>query len=399
MLKKYRLLAIVFSSFIGNILFIGGCATVRDLSRAQGGQASTIVKGPYLLYPGDNTEMTLLWQADSTISCQLSWGLDTTYSAGSTLSFEYGTDHQHRYTFTGLAPGQKYYYRLAAGQSAYTGSFRTAPPADATSVEFFAYGDTRTNPDKQDMVCSGIISAYAAEPISQTLILHVGDWVSHDSENAWASEFFDRTYSSNITMQANLPIQGCMGNHEGNGTIYAKYWTYPYLAKYYWSFDYGPAHIAIVDQYANYSAGSAQLTWLESDLASSTKKWKFILLHEPGWSAGSFRGNNKEVQADIQPLCEKYGVQIVFAGHNHYYSRAVVNGVQHLAIGTGGAPAHTPKPSQPNVISTYKGLGYCKIKISSNTLNFEMLSSPSNTVIDSFTTVLPQKINDSEPRA
>ena len=38
-----------------------------------------VLKGPYLIYPGTNTEMTVLWQLDITRSCILEWGPDTTY--------------------------------------------------------------------------------------------------------------------------------------------------------------------------------------------------------------------------------------------------------------------------------------------------------------------------------
>jgi hypothetical protein len=110
-------------------------------------------KGPYLIYPGDNTQMTVLWQMTSTAGCTLAWGTDISYSTGSTATTEYGTDHQHKFKITGLAPGTKYYYRIMAGDAESTGSFRTAPSATATDVKFFAYGDTRTNPGSHNIVC------------------------------------------------------------------------------------------------------------------------------------------------------------------------------------------------------------------------------------------------------
>ena len=377
--------------FLAGIMFMtiavaGGC---NAHLKAQGTQTTNVLKGPYLIYPGNTMQMTVLWQVDSNAKCSLSWGSDTTYSAGNTVTSEYNADHQHKYTINGLKPGKKYYYQVIAGQNASVGSFLAAPPDSATAVEFFGYGDTRTNPGEQDKVCRNVISTYTANPNCQTFLIHVGDWVSKNSEKDWASDFFNRTYANNTTMQANLPIQGCMGNHEGSGTIYTKYWPYPYVADRYWSFDYGPAHIAVVDQYTDYSPGSAQLKWLANDLSSSAKQWKFIVLHEPGWSAGSFHGNNTSVQQNIQPLCKRYGVQIVFAGHNHYYARAVVDGVQHLTIGGGGAPLHDPKADMPNVVSAKKTLGYCKVSILGNTLRCQMFDSPDNTVIDAFTITLP----------
>ncbi len=41
-----------------------------------------VLKGPYLIYDGVNTGMTLLWQLDSTQSCHIDWGMDTSHSMG-----------------------------------------------------------------------------------------------------------------------------------------------------------------------------------------------------------------------------------------------------------------------------------------------------------------------------
>jgi predicted MPP superfamily phosphohydrolase/predicted phosphodiesterase len=341
-------------------------------------------KGPYLIYDGNEPEMIVLWQMTTTAGCTLAWGLDTTYSTGSTVTTENNaTDHQHKYTITGLSPGTKYYYQVTSGAASATGSFRAAPAADATSVKFFAYGDTRTYPADHNSVCAGMNSVIAGDPNSQTMLLHTGDWVNTDAESDWTNEFFNRSYPAALLTQATLPIQGCMGNHEGGGIYYTKYWPYPYVAARYWSFDYGPAHIAVVDQYTDYSPGSAQLTWLETDLSNSTKPWKFIVLHQPGWTAGGSHQNDTLVQARIQPLCELYGVQIVFAGHNHYYARAVVNGVHHITAGGGGAPLYNPVAGLPNIVIYNKTLHYCKITIDGNSMSVQAVK-PDGTVIDTF---------------
>ena len=43
-----------------------------------------ILKRPYMIYPGNNTTMEILWQDTTTETTNtLSWGTDTTYSLGS----------------------------------------------------------------------------------------------------------------------------------------------------------------------------------------------------------------------------------------------------------------------------------------------------------------------------
>ena len=233
-------------------------------------------------------------------------------------------------------------------------------------------------------------SLIAADPDFQSILLHSGDWVATDSESNWDAEYFNLTGGAALQLQANVPIQGCMGNHETTGTgpaIYDKYWPYTYVDPAigrYLSFDYGPAHIAIVDLYSSFAPESDQLTWLANDLSASTKKWKFIVLHEPGWTAGH-HSNNTDVQANIQPLCEMYGVQAVLCGHNHYYARAVVNGVHHITTGAGGATFYTDiTAGMPYIVtSTASVLEFCKVAISGDLMSFQAIAAD-GTIIDSF---------------
>jgi hypothetical protein len=338
-------------------------------------------KGPYLIYPGNNTQMRVLWQLDAVTTCNIAWGTDTTYSTGSANTNQYG-DYQHSYTIGNLTPGTKYYYRVAAGGNQYTGDFRAAPSTSANNVKFLMYGDTRTNPGDHQQVAARMIATYNADPACQTILLHSGDWVESNSESDWTNQFFNYGYGDLMQNFRRIPINGCMGNHEGGGSVYVKYYPYPYVGARYWSFDYGPIHVAIVDQYTSYSTGSAQYNWLVNDLSSSTKTWKIIVLHQPGWSAGT-HGNDGNVQNYIQPLCTQYGVQIVVGGHNHYYARAVVSGVQHITSGGGGAPLYSPAGGS-YIVAQERTLHFCKVEISGNSLTCTAIR-PNGTVIESFT--------------
>jgi hypothetical protein len=347
---------------------------------------ANVRKGPYLIYPGNNTQMTVLWQLDAAAGCSIAWGVDTNYSTGSANTSEYGSDHQHKYNITGLTPGVKYYYRVTIGSNNYTGNFYAAPADDAASVKFLMYGDTRTHINSNNTVCGRMITAYTNDPACQTMVLHAGDWVSSDSESTWTSEWYNYSYSYLATVTANTPFMGCIGNHETTGTgisVWLKYHPYNFYTpgRCYYSFDYGPVHVAVIDQYTTYSSGT-QYNWLVSDLSNSSKPYKFIVLHEPAWTADGSHGNNSTVQTYIQPLCEDNGVQVVLGGHNHYYARAVRNGVHHLTSGGGGADLYDP--SQQDYIVTYtKALNYQKVVISGDTGTVTSYDSSGN-VIDEF---------------
>jgi hypothetical protein len=256
-----------------------------------------------------------------------------------------------------------------------SGSFLTAPAESASQLKFVSYGDTRTNPDLHDAVAGQILSLIKSDPKYQTFNLMVGDWVSDGNvEQYWKDELFDPRWKNIRSLLGSTAFLSAMGNHEGNGALFLRYFPLPYTAARYGSFDYGPAHIAIVDQYIDYSAGSAQIAWLKNDLATSKKLWKFVVLHEPGWSAGG-HANNPQVQTVLQPILVEANVAILFTGHNHYYARALVEGVTHLTVGTGGAPLYPPLSGMPNIVATYYGTGYTRLAINGSSLNGEMVGA------------------------
>ncbi len=348
-------------------------------------------KGPYLIYPNNNTQMRVLWQVDVTAGCTIAWGTDTSYSTGNAGTTEYGTDHQHSYTIGSLTPGTKYYYRVTGGSNNWTGNFYAAPAATATNVKFFMYGDTRTNGGSNNTDCGRMISTYTADAAYQTMVLHAGDWVNADSEADYTSQWYNYTWTNIVNATSNMAFMGCIGNHEGGAGVFMKYHPFPFVAARYFSFDYGPVHVAVVDQYTTYTSGSAQYNWLVSDLSGSTKPWKIIVLHQPAWNAGGSHGNDGTAQSVIQPLAQTYGVQIVLGGHNHLYSRCAVplNGthtIQHITNGVGGAPYYSYDAGQPYVVAGIgSALVVCKVEINGNTLTCTTVRADNGNVVDTLT--------------
>ncbi len=306
----------------GNFLYLPLIST--GSSKTGNCTAVVLTKGPTLIYTGSNTAMRIFWQWSSNATFQMQWGTSTSYASGNVaVTPTDTTNHLYTYNLNGLTPGTKYYYRVVSGSQCSSGTFYAGPAASATSVKFVSYGDTRTNGSIHNGLAGQVVSLYKSDPAFQTLNLNVGDWVSADSASAWSSEWFNPSYTSLRTQDANLSDIGVRGNHEGAATFWKQYWPEPFQSGgLYWSFDYGPMHIALLDAYTAYNAGSAQYNWLKGDLAGSTKTWKFVVIHEPGWSAGGGHANNTTVQNDLQPLFVQYGVSILFSGHNHYYARA-----------------------------------------------------------------------------
>ncbi|WP_317980203.1 S-layer homology domain-containing protein [Paenibacillus glycanilyticus] len=340
---KAKWKGLTLALFVCTVLFTIGAYNVSA--------ESTIIKGPYLLFEGQNSSMSVMWQTSDNQPNTIKWGTDTSYSLGEQSVETYGNDNQHKYTITGLQPGTKYYYEVE-GQA---GSFVAAPADDATSVKFLSYGDSRTQPAFQDQVADLARKAYAEDPAYQSILLNSGDIASSDSESNWTAQYFvpESSYPQMHALQTEVPMMGARGNHEGVGSVYEKYYPYPYVNDFYWSFDYGPVHVSVIDEYADFKEGSAQYNWLENDLATTDKPWKIVMGHQPAWGAGTHE-NNTDVQKYIHPLLKKFGVPLYLNGHNHNYARAEVDGIEYLTSGGGGAPSYDVDPSWPNIVKADK---------------------------------------------
>jgi predicted phosphodiesterase len=375
---------------------------------------ASVLKSPYLIYPGNNTQMEVLWQDTATETTNtLSWGLDTTYSMGSVTVAELASTssvaHQHMYTITGLTPNTKYFYQVAdATNGVYgSGSFYTAPSDSTTSIRFMGLGDSRSYPYALDALMYAMRKFYMSPGNKdyQRLTLHNGDWVSTDGESYWTSQWFDPTKTDIVNFTANTPIDGCKGNHDNGGSYpngysatFPKYFPFPYVNltptgksdstgnpyynNLYWSFNYGPVHVTVLDEYSNFAPGSAQYTWLVNDLASATQPWKILMYHEPAYSAGA-DADNTTVRA-LEPLITQYGVDLTYSGHSHNYARTgaynaaqaggdqIALNVPHFTTGGGGAPIYQPDftnaGSYPHVITAWPAYEFMTFDIEGKTL-------------------------------
>jgi len=363
--------------------------------------SSVLRKGPYLMLTGKNTEMKVMWQgyAENPISdVELLWG--ESKSAMTPVSVAPGTDVLYQQTITGLTPNTLYNYKLrykALSKAIppvlthYSSSsrFRTPPAENATEVTFYAYGDTRSNAAIHNNVVKGMTEDMQKSAARQSFSIHVGDFVLRGhSEKYWDALYFSRDakYAATQEFLATFPISAAVGNHEfwgdtanpkvsdnhcgrtNNGDIFRKYWPsslYHTVSSgnttyynYYYSFDYGPVHFAVIDPYTSsiFHSDDAQFKWLEDDLAKSQKPWKIVVTHVPLYDASGSNADagcglvdfGKQLRQSLHPLLQKYGVQLVLQGHQHYYSRSTLknfsngNSITYIVTGGGGAPLQTP---------------------------------------------------------
>ena len=85
---------------------------------------------------------------------------------------------------------------------------------------------------------------------------------------------------------------------------------------------------------SNYVDGK-QVQWLSKELEASGSDWKIAFFHHPLYSSGSTHGS-ADLQRDlIEPVFLKYGVNVAFTGHEHFYERIKPQkGVAYFIVGS-----------------------------------------------------------------
>ncbi|MES2462801.1 MAG: metallophosphoesterase [Armatimonadota bacterium] len=96
---------------------------------------------------------------------------------------------------------------------------------------------------------------------------------------------------------------------------------YPRMANY--SFDYGDAHFLCLDSNVYIDSTNADLQkWIDSDLAATNARWKFVAYHHPAFNVGTVHYREQHMRM-LSPLFEKHGVDVCLNGHEHVYQRCV----------------------------------------------------------------------------
>jgi 3',5'-cyclic AMP phosphodiesterase CpdA len=118
----------------------------------------------------------------------------------------------------------------------------------------------------------------------------------------------------------------------------------------WYAFSAGPVDILVLDsQRINKDElDHKQLAWFETklkELAASTKakrRWTLVLTHHAplstsiaNWGIVPF-GRSGALRERYVPLFEKYGVDLVLAGHTHVYERLRQNGIDYVVGGAAG---------------------------------------------------------------
>jgi predicted phosphodiesterase len=191
-------------------------------------------------------------------------------------------------------------------------AIRTTLPNARDSVKFLVIGDSGTGDRAQFEVAARIAEAHRLVPFDRALML--GDNLYGNNNAAAYRNKFERPYAP--LLQAGIKFYASLGNHDNPSQRF--YAPFNMDGRRYYSHGTGDVRFFALD--STYMSPE-QLRWAKEELQRSTHKWKIAYMHHPMYSSGMRHGPTPPLRAALEPLFAQNGVDVVFAGHEHFYER------------------------------------------------------------------------------
>ena len=256
-------------------------------------------------------------------------------------------------------------------------------PQEQKSVRFAVIGDSGTGKTEQYQV--GQEMEKCRQATSFDFVLMLGDNIYGGKSQQDFERKFGLPYKP--LLDAGVKFYASIGNHDNpNERLYK-----PFNmggARYY-AFKKGDATFFALD--SNYM-DREQLDWLERQLQETSSPWKICFFHHPLYSDGKFHGPDLDLRAVLEPLFEKYGVNVVLSGHDHVYERVKPkNGTYYFVLGNSGELRyHNLKPSSDMAAGFDTDCGFLLVEIAGDKFYFQTISRTGQ-VVDSGALQRPQK--------
>ncbi|MBZ0271290.1 metallophosphoesterase, partial [bacterium] len=367
------------------------------------GAEAAITKGPYLQNV-TRDGITVMFETDQPGTGTVDFGATNSY--GQSMSAEYETyiDFSEGLRFIyqirvdGLAAGSTYHYRARHGLVTTGDKTFVTAPTHLDSFNFVIFGDSRggsiANPNTQHEAAIAAIAA--ANPM---FFANTGDFVASGAQKAdW-----DYHFHVESDLMATAPLYPVFGNHEEDeddvtgltgDQLWAFYFDTPDDDDLTWySFDYGNIHFIVIDVNKSWQMvpGAPEYQWLVADLAAdaANKKTNFTIamFHQPAFTWKDGRTPDIVSRFVVEPLLRAADVDIVVAGHDHFYARCWLNGIMHTVTGGGGASLYDFYPNvqnRPGYIAHAQDHHFFNIEATPLTLSFEVISVTTGALIDSW---------------
>ena len=283
--------------------------------------------------------------------------------------------------------------RLVIALALFVGAIGTPAAQDVSlpnqpdSLKFAIIGDSGTGSSSQYKVAEMLVAARAKLPYE--FVLMMGDNLYSGSGPKDYKKKFEEPYKA--LLDSGLKFYAALGNHDN--TDERNYKPFNMGGQRYYTFKpkNGVRIFALDSNYMD----QPQLQWLEKELTASGSDWKIVFFHHPLYSSG-MHGSDVQLREQLEPLFLKYGVDVVFSGHEHFYERIKPQkGIYYFTSG-GAAKLREGDVNKTNLTAKSFDTGYhfMLIELAKDALHFQAISDQGKTV-DSGTL---QRVSDQDKK-
>jgi len=187
-------------------------------------------------------------------------------------------------------------------------------PMKNGSVKFAVIGDTGTGDKHQQAVAKQLNDSRAKFPF---------DFVIMNGDNLYggnSAKDYDKKFALPYKplLDGGVKFYASLGNHDDPSERFYK--PFNMNGERYYSFKPANSSVRFFALDSNY-VDDKQLKWLDDQLAASGSDWKICFFHHPPYSSGEAHGSDTTLRNQVEPVFVKYGVNVVFTGHEHFYER------------------------------------------------------------------------------
>jgi hypothetical protein len=248
-------------------------------------------------------------------------------------------------------------------------------PNEKDSVHFAVIGDSGTGGSDQMRIAQRLTAVRSAFPFD--IVLMLGDNMYGGSSPSDYAKKFETPYKP--LLDANVKFYAALGNHDDANQVLYK--PFNMNGKKYYTFKPPNSSVRLFALDSNYM-DAEQLAWLDKELTASQSDWKIMFFHHPLYSSGGTHGSETALRDRLEPVFVKHGVNVVFAGHDHFYERIKPQkGIYHFV--SGGA-AKLRKGDLKQSALTAKGFdaGYhfMLVEVTPTALHFQTISDTGATI-------------------
>ncbi len=247
-------------------------------------------------------------------------------------------------------------------------------PMKEGSVRFGIIGDTGTGTNQQYELANILLRSKLSFPFEFVLLL--GDNLYGAERPKDYQNKFENVYRPLLDQQ--VKFYATLGNHDEPAQRFYKYFNMD--GKEYYRFTKG--NVAFYSLNSNYM-DKKQIEWLENELAKDASEWKICYFHHPPYSSGGKHGSDKLLREVVEPIFLKYGVNMVLAGHEHFYERIKPQkGIYYFISGAGGKlrPGDVNDRSPLTEKAFDRDMSFMLAEVVGNQFHFQVISRTGETV-------------------